>query len=264
MAHSVTFAYAFLAGLLSFLSPCVLPLVPGYISMLSGTAKEVGGETEAAAQAAGAAGGGVAVAAPSAAGVWRSQALLRNAIFFVLGFSLVFIALGAAATSVGQILRTYRVLLGEISGIIVILFGLHLIGVIKISALYADKRLRARTAGSGLGAFVIGFAFAFGWTPCIGPILGTILLLAAGQNTVGLGIYLLVVYSLGLAVPFLATAIALDRFANFYRGFRRHLHTVELVSGALLILIGVLLLTNRFTVLSGYLAKIPFFNKLVM
>lgn len=259
MQHSVTFLYAFLAGLLSFLSPCVLPLVPGYVSMLSGTAKQA--DEGAAPNASGA----VAVAAPPARGVWRSEALLRNALFFVLGFSVVFIGLGAAATSVGHVLRTYRVLLGEISGIVVILFGLHLLGVIKISALYSDKRLRAQRSGStGLGAFVIGFAFAFGWTPCIGPILGTILLLAAGQNTVGQGIYLLVVYSLGLAVPFLLTALALDRFATFYKGFRRHLHTVELISGGLLVLIGVLLLTNRFTVLSGYLAKIPFFNKLVM
>ena len=264
--HSVTFLYAFLAGLLSFLSPCVLPLVPGYISMLSGTAKKTAkpGLAPLAATAAAEPGGSVAVAAPPVRRVWHSSALLRNAVFFVIGFSVVFVSLGAAATSVGQVLRTYRVLLGEISGIIVILFGLHLLGLIKINALYADKRLRAKTAGSAVGAFAIGFAFAFGWTPCIGPILGTILLLAAGQNTVGLGISLLVVYSLGLAVPFLLTALALDRFASFYQGFRRHLHAVEVVSGVLLIVIGVLLLTNRFTVLSGYLAKVPILNKLVL
>ncbi len=236
---NVSIAYAFLAGLLSFLSPCVLPLVPGYVSLLSGA---VGEEADAA----------------------RSR-LVANSLFFIAGFSVVFVALGATATSVGQQLRAHQALLSQIGGLIVILFGLHLLGVIRISALYGDKRVHKKIAVSGgVGAFLVGFTFAFGWTPCIGPMLATILLLAANQGTVGHGIFLLAIYSAGLAVPFLLTTLAIDRFATFYKGFRRHLHTVEQVSGVLLLLIGGLLLTHRFTAISGYLAQIPFFNKLLL
>ncbi|HXE31688.1 MAG TPA: cytochrome c biogenesis protein CcdA [Terriglobales bacterium] len=245
-AANVTVAYAFAAGLLSFLSPCVLPLVPGYVSLLSGT---VAGAEEAEAAAVAAA----------------RRTLLVNSICFILGFSLVFIALGATATQVGQTLRTHQQLFSQIGGLIVILFGLHLLGVIRISALYGDKRVHKRLGGGGaVGAFAVGFTFAFGWTPCIGPMLATILLLAANTGTVGHGIFLLAIYSAGLAVPFLLTTLALDRFANFYKGFRRHLHTVEQVSGVLLLLIGFLLLTSQFKVISGYLAKIPLFNKLLL
>lgn len=243
MHSHVSIAYAFLAGILSFLSPCVLPLVPGYVSMLSGSAAD-------------SAAGAAAVTSPR---------LLRNSLAFILGFSLVFITLGAAATSIGQVLRAHQLLLSEISGIIVILFGLHLMGWIKIGALYRDKRLRNQARFTGpLGAFLIGFAFAFGWTPCIGPILGAILLLAAQQGTVHQGLWLLVVYSLGLAVPFLLTSLAFDRFARFYGGFRKHLHQVEVFSGALLVLIGALLLTHRFSVISNYLSSIPILNKLTL
>ena len=164
-----------------------------------------------------------------------------------------------------QQLRAHQALLSQIGGLIVILFGLHLLGVIRISALYGDKRVHKKIAVSGgVGAFLVGFTFAFGWTPCIGPMLATILLLAANQGTVGHGIFLLAIYSAGLAVPFLLTTLAIDRFATFYKGFRRHLHTVEQVSGVLLLLIGGLLLTHRFTAISGYLAQIPFFNKLLL
>jgi len=251
---NVSIAYAFLAGLLSFLSPCVLPLVPGYVSLLSGSvAQDESGPL---------AGGAVstAVETKSARGL-----LLANSIFFIIGFSVVFITLGATATSVGQTLRAHQALLSQIGGLIVILFGLHLLGVIRIGALYGDKRVHKKiSVTGGLGAFLVGFTFAFGWTPCIGPMLATILLLAANEGTVGHGIFLLSVYSAGLAVPFLLTTLAIDRFSQFYKGFRRHLHTVEQVSGVLLLLIGVLLLTHRFTVISGYLARIPVFNKLLI
>ncbi|MGH9467348.1 MAG: cytochrome c biogenesis CcdA family protein [Terriglobales bacterium] len=262
-AASASVFYAFAAGLLSFLSPCVLPLVPGYVSLLSGgMAEHLPGE--AALPAPGTDGkGGVAVA-PVAARHARGL-LLSNSIFFILGFSVVFIALGATATSVGQALRAHQALFSEIGGLIVILFGLHLLGVVRISALYGDKRVHKRiSVSSGVGAFVVGFTFAFGWTPCIGPMLATILLLAANVGTVSHGIFLLAVYSAGLAVPFLITTLLIDRFALFYKGFRKHLGTVERVSGVLLLLIGVLLLTHRFTMISGYLAHIPFFNKLML
>lgn len=271
-AANASVFYAFAAGLLSFLSPCVLPLVPGYVSLLSGgITQNLPGETAVAAAAPPAPGsGGVAVAAAtevgSRAAVRHARGVLvANSIFFILGFSLVFIALGATATSVGQALRAHQELFSEIGGIIVILFGLHLLGVVRISALYGDKRVHKKiNVSSGLGAFVVGFTFAFGWTPCIGPMLATILLLAANVGTVSHGIFLLAVYSAGLAVPFLLTTLAIDRFATFYKGFRRHLGTVERVSGVLLLLIGALLLTHRFTMISGYLAQIPFFNKLML
>ncbi len=250
---NISVVYAFAAGLLSFLSPCVLPLVPGYVSLLSGTVAESlpGGE-----------GGGEGAAARMAP---ARGALLSNSIFFIVGFSVVFIALGATATSVGQTLREHQALFSQIGGLIVILFGLHLLGVIRIGALYGDKRVHRKIGVTGgVGAFLVGFTFAFGWTPCIGPMLATILLLAANEGTVGHGIFLLAIYSAGLAVPFLLTTLAIDRFATFYKGFRRHLHTVERVSGVLLLLIGFLLLTHRFTAISAYLARIPFFNKLLL
>ena len=224
---------AFVAGLLSFLSPCVLPLVPGYISLISGTGVEelrVG-----------------------------DQRLLRSVLFhsamFILGFSIVFISLGAVATSVGQLLGQYHRFFVYLAGIVIIVFGLHLTGIFKIKALYADKRIHSTsTKSTAIGAFVVGFAFAFGWTPCIGPILATILTFAAEQDTVAKGILLLAIYSAGLAVPFLLTSLGIDRFLGFYGRFRRHLHTVEVASGVLLIVIGALVLTRHFTVLSGYLS----------
>lgn len=241
---NVSVVYAFLAGLLSFLSPCVLPLVPGYVSLLSGSV------------------GGANVDEGASAG---RRLLIANSLFFIFGFSVVFIALGATATSVGQTLRTHQTLISQIGGLIVILFGLHLLGVIRISALYGDKRVHKKIGvNGGIGAFAVGFTFAFGWTPCIGPMLATILLLAANTGTVSHGIFLLAIYSAGLAVPFLLTTLALDRFSVFYKGFRQHLHRVEQISGVLLLLIGVLLLTSQFKVMSGYLAQIPFFNKIMI
>ncbi|HET9784791.1 MAG TPA: cytochrome c biogenesis protein CcdA [Terriglobales bacterium] len=263
-ATDVSVFYAFAAGLLSFLSPCVLPLVPGYVSLLSGgIADRLPGAAAPSAQAGTDGTATVAATAPDAGAARRL--LISNSIFFILGFSVVFIALGATATSVGQALRAHQELFSQIGGLIVILFGLHLLGVVRIGALYGDKRVHKKIGVSGgLGAFAVGFTFAFGWTPCIGPMLATILLLAANVGTVGHGIFLLAVYSAGLAVPFLLTTLAIDRFATFYTGFRRHLGTVERVSGVLLLFIGFLLLTHRFTAISSYLANIPLFNKLML
>jgi cytochrome c-type biogenesis protein len=230
---------AFLAGLLSFLSPCVLPLVPGYVSLISGSSVEALQLHEK--------------------GVLRR--VMMNSLMFVIGFSLVFISLGAVATGVGQLTRQFYPLLTRIAGVVIILFGLHLTGIWRINAFYADKRLHQVQGGSSAwGAFVVGFAFAFGWTPCIGPILATILAFAAAEETVLKGTGLLAIYSFGLAVPFLLTSLGIDRFLNFYGRFRRHLHTVEVVSGGLLILIGVLILTRHFTVLSGFLGFLNRFS----
>lgn len=224
---------AFLAGILSFLSPCVLPLVPGYVSLISGASVEELQTSERR----------------------LFGTVMLHSITFVLGFSVVFIALGAVATGVGQVVNEYHSLLSKVAGVVVIIFGLHLTGILKIKALYADKRMHDVKGGSSaLGSFAVGFAFAFGWTPCIGPILATILVLASAQGTVLKGVVLLAVYSLGLAVPFLLTSLGVDRFLSFYGRFRKHLHTVEVLSGILLIAIGILIFLNNLKLLSGYLS----------
>jgi cytochrome c-type biogenesis protein len=224
---------AFVAGLFSFLSPCVLPLVPGYVSLISGAGVE-----ELKSQ--------------------ESQLLRKvmlNSIGFILGFSIVFIALGAISTQVGQLMARYKSVLAQVAGVVIILFGLHLTGIFKIKALYTDARLHSIKGSSTWGgAFLIGFAFAFGWTPCVGPILAVILGFAAVQDSVFKGILLLAVYSLGLAVPFLMTALLMGRFMKFYSGFRRHMQAVEVASGALLIVLGALLVFGRFTIISNYLS----------
>jgi cytochrome c-type biogenesis protein len=230
---------AFVAGLVSFLSPCVLPLVPGYVSLISGASVE---ELQS-----------------------QDRKLLGKVILhslmFILGFTVVFVTLGAAASEIGQLVTAYRRPLTWLAGAVIILFGLHLTGILKIKALYMDKRFHSVGTGkSPIGAFLVGFAFAFGWTPCIGPILGTILTLAGNGKSLPKGILLLWIYSLGLAVPFLLTSIGIGRFLSFYGWFRRHLHKVEVASGILLIVLGVLILTGQFTVLSSYLGFLNRFS----
>ena len=177
--------------------------------------------------------------------------VMLHSLTFILGFSVVFIALGAVATGIGQFANEYHNVLAKLAGIVVIVFGLHLTGLLKIKALYADKRLHDVKGGSSaFGSFAVGFAFAFGWTPCIGPILATILVFAGAQETVFKGVLLLAIYSLGLAVPFLLTSLGVDRFLVFYGRFRRHLHTVEVISGVLLIAVGVLIFMNNLKLLS--------------
>jgi cytochrome c-type biogenesis protein len=224
---------AFVAGLISFLSPCVLPLVPGYVSLISGAGVE---ELQA-----------------QQSGLMRK--VMLNSVAFILGFSTVFITLGAISTSVGQILARYKHSLAQVAGVVIILFGLHLTGLLRIKALYADKRMHSVKGGATVwGAFVIGFAFAFGWTPCVGPILAVILTFASQQDSVSKGIGLLMIYSMGLAVPFLLTSLGIERFLKFYSRFRAHMHALEIASGALLIVLGVLLVFGRFTMISGYLS----------
>jgi cytochrome c-type biogenesis protein len=181
--------------------------------------------------------------------------VMLNSIAFVLGFSVVFVALGAISTEVGQLLARYKSLLAQAAGVVIILFGLHLTGIFKIKALYTDARLHSVRGGStAWGAFVIGFAFAFGWTPCVGPILAVILGFAAAQDSVFKGIFLLAVYSLGLAVPFLLTSLGIERFLKFYSRFRTHMHALEIASGGLLIALGALLVLGRFTLISNWLS----------
>lgn len=230
---------AFVAGLISFLSPCVLPLVPGYVSLISGV--------------------GVEELKVQNASIFRK--VMMNSISFILGFSIVFITLGALSTEVGQILARYKSTLAEVAGVVIILFGLHLTGIFRIKALYTDARLHQVKGGSTVwGAFVIGFAFAFGWTPCVGPILAVILGFASAQNSVTKGIFLLAIYSLGLAVPFLLTSLGIERFLKFYGRFRSHMHAVEVASGVLLIALGALLVFGRFTIISNHLSFLNRFS----
>jgi len=300
----VSILYAFVAGIISFLSPCVLPLVPGYVSMLSG----VGVEQLRAGQPA-------------------RNSLFASSLAFVSGFSVVFISFGASASAVGQFLLQHKAMMGPVAGAFIVLFGLHLVGwliklpvniglaigvVLAIGATFMYRRSGTDTMGPGglfgsvqllsvafiflagpsmtrwlnrdvrfhnLGnpteeqaktggalsgvtsGFLLGFAFAFGWTPCIGPILAAVLVLAANAETISRGVFLLAVYSAGLAVPFLLTAVGINRFLRFYQRFRKHLHTVEVLSGVLLLFVGALIFMNRLTWLSG---KLGFLNKFAL
>ena len=287
MDAQATYLGALVAGLVSFLSPCVLPLVPGYISMLSGIGVDQLKRGEGA-----------------------RRTLLTSAVCFVIGFSVVFIGLGAGATTVGQFLRTHKTSLAPLAGAIIVLFGLHLVGwLVKIPvrqgiiagvllvggglAVWArpgllgaarpielfsvslvflfgpylsgwlNRDLHLRNVGGRpgmVGAFLLGFAFAFGWTPCIGPILGAVLLIAGAQETAWQGVLLLVAYSAGLAIPFLLTALGVSQFMNFYQRFRKHLHAVEVFSGVLLLVVGSLVFTNHFIWLSGKLGFLKRFT----
>ena len=224
---------AFLAGLISFLSPCVLPLVPGYVSLISGA----GVEELKSAQA------------------QLMRRVMVNSMGFILGFSVVFVTLGAAATEIGQMAAQYKHTLSIVAGVVIIIFGIHLTGIFQIKWLLQDARLHSvKGSSTVVGAFVIGFAFAFGWTPCLGPILSAILAIASEQDKLLKGIILLGVYSLGLAVPFLVTSLLMERFLKFYSRFRSHMHALEVASGGLLIALGILLVLGRFTLISSWLS----------
>ena len=231
--ENVSFLTAFAAGLISFLSPCVLPLVPGYISIISGFSLDQLKDDQQKAT--------------------LRRTLLINSMMFILGFSITFITLGASATWLGQVLASRMQLLYRIAGLVIIVFGVHLLGIIKINFLYRDKRFHNVEKPRGLlGALVLGLAFAFGWTPCIGPILAAILTIASTKEAIGEGVALLAVYSMGLGIPFLLTSLGLNQFLKFYGRFKRHFRAVEMASGALVIAVGVLILTNNLSRLAGW------------
>src|SRR5215213_10132187 len=245
MEENVTLLSAFGAGLLSFISPCVLPLIPGYLSYISGLSLDEMRGGGAAARPS-----GVAVVAPPE----LRRRVLLSSLFFIIGFSLVFIALGASASAIGHFVLAKKSLFSRIAGAVIIVFGLHTMGVLRIEWLYQEKRVQtSRQPGGPFGALLVGIAFAFGWTPCIGPILAGILAIAATRTGVGEGVRLLAAYSLGLGVPFFAAALAINRFFGALARIRKHYHAIELVSGALLVIIGVLIFTDRFTIIAGWL-----------
>ncbi len=228
----VSLAAAAAAGVVSFLSPCVLPLVPGYISFVSGASLQ---ELQSA----------------DARQVRRA---LVGSFWFVLGFSTIFILLGASATILGQLLLQRLELFKRLAGALIIVFGLHLTGLVKLPFLNYDKHLQVKARPlTWLGAYGVGAAFGFGWTPCIGPILASILAVASVQQTIGKGMLLLAVYSAGLGIPFLLTGAAVGAFLRMFSCAKQYLHAIEVASGVLLIVIGILMILNRLTAVVGTL-----------
>jgi cytochrome c-type biogenesis protein len=231
----VTFPAAAAAGLLSFLSPCVLPLVPPYLTYLAGVSMEdLELETRSRAR----------------------RDILLSSILFVLGFTTIFVALGATASAFGGALRANLHILSWVAGGIIILMGLHFIGLLKVSLLYREKRAEITKPMGLFGSYVMGLAFAFGWTPCIGPILAAILAVAGTQETVALGAALLATYSLGLGLPFIGAGLALGRFLAFVARFRRHFGKVEKIVGVLLVFTGVAFLTGGVQEMSYWLLEL--------
>jgi cytochrome c-type biogenesis protein len=227
-AVSVGVVIAFTAGLLSFLTPCVLPLVPSYVTFVTGLRLEE---------------------VPHA----RRHTLVHAALF-ILGFSLIFLALGATATALGRLLVVHRLWLTRVGGLLVILFALHLLGAFNLRFLARERRVHLTDKPLGyLGSVLVGIAFGAGWSPCLGPILGGILTYTASQAELGRGMVLLGSYSLGLAVPFLLAALAVDRFLAFFQRFRSKLVWVDRAAGVLLLVVGILMLTDYFSTLSGFL-----------
>ncbi|MFQ5694390.1 MAG: cytochrome c biogenesis CcdA family protein, partial [Terriglobia bacterium] len=227
----LSFATAFLAGMLSFISPCVLPLAPGYVAMISGLSVEQLRVKEQKAK----------------------TAVLGNALLFVLGFSLLFVALGASAGAVGQFLSAHRTILNRIAGTAIVFFGLVMLGWVPIPALYREKRYHGTIKAGALRSFLLGLAFAFGWTPCVGPALTAMLMMASTQETLARGTSLLAVCSAGLAVPFLLVAVGVNRFLSLYQRWRHHLVWVERFAGGLLVAVGVLVFFDLLQELSVYL-----------
>ena len=224
MTPQVTILAALLAGLVSFLSPCVLPLVPPYLVYLAGASLERLSDAETKPRV-------------------RRETVLA-ALLFVCGFSTVFVALGASASVIGGLIRAYSAELAIVAGIAIIVMGLHFLGLLRIGVLLREKRMEMAKPVGLWGAYAMGLAFAFGWTPCIGPILAAILAVAASEQTVASGAGLLAVYSLGLGIPFLLAALAIGPFTAFLTRFRRHLGQVERVMGGLLVLTGIAFLTG--------------------
>jgi cytochrome c-type biogenesis protein len=232
----VSLFIAFAAGLLSFVSPCVLPLVPSYITYITGlTLEELTSETERA----------------RVRGV-----IVANSLLFIAGFSFVFVAFGASASLVGQLLSTYQDVIRKLGGALIVLFGLYVMGVLKITFLMKEMRVHLKSRPAGyVGSVLVGVAFAAGWTPCIGPILGTILVYASASDSMLTGVKLLASYSLGIGLPLFITALAVDSFLNYFKKIRAYMYAISVASGIFLVLVGVMIYTNSLTMLTSELER---------
>ncbi|MCC6930582.1 MAG: cytochrome c biogenesis protein CcdA [Gemmatimonadaceae bacterium] len=227
---SIGLFVAFGAGLLSFLSPCVLPLIPSYVTFITGLSFD---DVTA-----------------------RKRVALVHGLLFVLGFSLIFLALGATATVLGRVLFTQRDTITKVGGVIIIVFGLYLTGLLNIAFFARERRVHLADKPVGyLGTVLVGIAFGAGWTPCIGPILGSILIYASSEADLPRGLALLTAYSLGLAIPFILSALAVDRFMSFFQKFKKQMLWMQRAAGALMVVVGVLMLTNQFTILASWLQQ---------
>ncbi len=238
----ISYFYVVLAGLLSFLSPCVLPIVPGYLCFLAGTSLDKIASGEDAS---------------------KERNVFYFALSFVFGFSTVFILLGASATLLSGLIYEYLDILRVVGGIIIIIFGIHFMQIIQLPFLNRDTRYQIESYRPGIvGSYVIGLSFAFGWTPCIGPILGSVLSIAASSETVTYGIVLLMLYSAGLGIPFLLAAYAINGFMRFLSKIRNYIRAIEIFTGVLLVIFGILILTNRIQELAFFFIKyFPFLTQ---
>jgi cytochrome c-type biogenesis protein len=231
VTETVGLPLAFGAGILSFLSPCVLPLIPSYVSFITGLSLEDAGT--------------------------RRWTAVTHAAFFVLGFTFIFVALGASATALGGLLRYHRVWLERIGGGLIVLFGLYLLGVFQWGVLARERRIHLQNKPVGyLGSALVGLAFGAGWSPCIGPILGAVLTYTSATATLGEGMGLLLAYSLGLGIPFLLAALAVDRFIGWFQRYRRFIPLVNRIAGMVLVVVGVLLVTGYFSLLATWLQQL--------
>ncbi len=234
--HQISLFAAFTAGLLSFVSPCVLPLVPSYISYITGLSLDQ--------------------LSDAAERQRFRKAIIINSLLFIAGFSGVFIAFGASATLIGQVLITYQDSLRKLGGVLIVIFGLYLLGVLNLNFLNTEKRMHFRSRPAGyLGSVLIGVAFAAGWTPCVGPVLGTILLYASTTDALTDGVALLTAYSLGLGLPLFATALGVDRFLSYFKQVRVYLWGVSAVSGVFLVVVGVMIYANSLTLITSFLER---------
>ena len=240
--EEISYFYVLLAGLLSFLSPCVLPIVPGYLCFIAGTSLDKALDNQE---------------------TLRSTTL-KYSISFVFGFSSIFVLMGASATYLSSLLYEYFDYLRIIGGIIIIIFGIHFTQIIQFSFLNSDTRIQIKNYKPGLvGSFIVGLSFAFGWTPCIGPILGSVLSVAASSETISEGTFLLILYSAGLGIPFILAAYGIGTFLKFLSRIRKHIRTIEIFTGLLLILFGILILTNRIQELAFFFIKyFPFLTQI--
>lgn len=233
ISHDVTYIGAFIAGLLSFLSPCVFPLIPSYITYITGLSF-------------------ADLQAEHPSHIIRQKSILHS-LSFIAGFTVVFVLLGASATYIGSVLQENATIIRKTGGVLLVILGIHVTGILPLKFLLGEKRVSIKHKPAGyIGSFLVGIAFAAGWTPCIGPILAAILAVAATQDSVYHGILLLLLYSMGLGVPFFLSALAMHRFLVVFNRFKKYIHIFEVFTGILLILIGVLIYTNWLSRLSGF------------